>query len=429
MKPWNLCFVSLTVVCIAFSLVMAENNTNGMLQGSYGFNTSLVCVQGKPDESGMFPALPHFDPETQALLVEGEVVTYNMIGTIAFDGEGTFTSSVQTILLYHQRTSPDSIPAPQEPGFACEGSYTVDADRAVEVAFECTQQIPGDPPLTAKLGPAKFQGFLGADNRILVTSAVESVVTPVQILAGEMVVSGYEGMCGGVQTYTRLDRDPLYLAQFGNGVGGFTSDIVLTNPSTASEVSGTVDFTDDNGDPLSVGMASGGDPVSSVDFSVQPLGAVTLSTDGEGDLKVGSAKVESDGNLGGVIRFNFPGVGSAGFGSSQALTGFVSPVQRQAGGLSTGLALFNPGEEAVTLNLSLRDESGEVVTGGTQTLEDFPSQGHLARFIQELFQGANTDDFRGSLVVEAVGGRVAASIMEFDAATAKFTTLPVTPLD
>jgi len=265
---------------------------------------------------------------------------------------------------------------------------------------------------------------------MIVLAAVTDNIASMQIaLPDGTVVGAAEGICTGIETLVRISGDPLYFAQFGNGVGGFTSDIVLANPSEAASVSGTVDFTDDNGAPLEVGMASGGDPVSSVDFSVEPLGAVTISTDGEGDLLVGSAQVSGDGDLGGVIRFNFPGVGSAGFGSSDALTGFISPVQRQAGGLSTGLALHNPGQDPVTLQLTLRDEAGEAVPGGTHTIEEFPSLGHLAKFIEELFQEADTDDFRGTLVVEVTGGRVAASIMEFDSATAKFTTLPVTPLN
>ena len=46
----------------------------------------------------------------------------------------------------------------------------------------------------------------------------------------------------------------LRFAQFGNG-GGFTSDLVLTNPSASAAVSGQVDFFDNDGLPLSIGIA------------------------------------------------------------------------------------------------------------------------------------------------------------------------------
>ncbi|MDA2935492.1 hypothetical protein MYX82_14320, partial [Acidobacteria bacterium AH-259-D05] len=49
----------------------------------------------------------------------------------------------------------------------------------------------------------------------------------------------------------------LYFAQFGNGQG-LTSDAVLTNPSASSTASGKVDFLDDNGLPLPVGIVAEG---------------------------------------------------------------------------------------------------------------------------------------------------------------------------
>ena len=430
MEKVSLWLVSVTVCVSLISLGMAEDEVNRSLQGQYGLNGSLSCVQAKADENGMYPPLPHFDPDTHELLVAAESATHTSVGVAQLSGDGSWIDKSRTLGLSHTLISVGDVPVPPQPEIDCEGTYTLDSDGLLELEQTCTQTIPGDVPLTATIGPLFYRGYVGADPRMIVLASVSDNIASMQLaLPDGTVVGAVEGMCTGVQTLVRIDSDPLYFAQFGNGVGGFTSDVVLANPSQTAAVSGTVDFTDDSGAPLEVGMATGGDPVSSVNFSVEPLGAVTISTDGEGDLLVGSAQVNGDGDLGGVIRFNFPGVGSAGFGSSEALTGFISPVQRQAGGLSTGLALHNPGQDAVTLHLTLRDESGVPVTGGTETIEDFPSLGHLAKFIEELFGEADTNDFRGSLVVEVTGGRVAASIMEFDSATAKFTTLPVTPLN
>ena len=101
----------------------------------------------------------------------------------------------------------------------------------------------------------------------------------------------------------------LYFAQFGNGQR-FTSDTVLTNPSVTATVSGNINLSDDNGLPLPIGIAARGDDrivlstivlplqlTSTVDFSIPPLGAVTISTDGEGDVEVGSAVVTSTSTL------------------------------------------------------------------------------------------------------------------------------------
>ena len=243
----------------------------------------------------------------------------------------------------------------------------------------------------------------------------------------------------------------LYFAQFGNGQG-FTSDVVLTNPSATKMASGEVSFLDNDGLPLPVGIAAGpGDrtllgrsvlaEASSVEFFIPPLGAVTISTDGEGpELKPGSAVVTASRDLGGVIRFRIPGIGIAGVGVSQPLTGFIIPVRRKAGEINTGVALHNTESQAVTVDLALRTAGGEISTAAvehfqageeiaTTTIEDFAASGHLAKFLQELFPGVDTNDFQGTLVVQVTGGKVAATALELGPQAGQFTTLPVTPLE
>ena len=164
-----------------------------------------------------------------------------------------------------------------------------------------------------------------------------------------------------------------------------------------------------------------------MEFSVPPLGALTISTDGLGSsTSVGAAVATSDSPLGGVIRFTIPGIGIAGVGASQSLTGFIVPVRRKAGGINTGIAVHNTEVQAVTLTLTLRTKDGQIVA--TTTIEDLAVLGHLAKFINELFEEADTDDFEGILVVEVTGGRVAATALELGTQPGQFTTLPVTPL-
>ena len=111
--------------------------------------------------------------------------------------------------------------------------------------------------------------------------------------------------------------------------------------------------------------------------------------------------------------------------------GLIIPVRRKTGGINTGVALINAGDSAVALEFSLRNEAGGEVA--STSIEDFPAHGHTATFIDQLFDEESWDeaplnDFRGSLVVKAPGGSVAATALELDAAAGKFTTLPVTPL-
>lgn len=228
----------------------------------------------------------------------------------------------------------------------------------------------------------------------------------------------------------------LYFAHMGNG-DGFTSDVVLPNPSATETASGNIAFFDNDGLPLPIGIlsaGSGGAPLaagvlpslatSSVSFSIPPLDAVTISTDGQGNTVAGSAVVTSNTNLGGVIRFRTPGI--AGVGVSLPVAGFVTPVRRKTEGINTAIAVLNTGNQNVTLNLSLRKGGQEVATA---TINDLAAGGHRARFINELFSGISTDDFEGSLVVEVTDGKVAAIALEQGKEPGQFTTLPVTPLE
>jgi len=225
------------------------------------------------------------------------------------------------------------------------------------------------------------------------------------------------GDYGGV---FRLDWDcALHFSQLGNG-SGLTSDVVITNPSASSPVSGTIAVAGDSGLPMSVGLPK-------VDFSILPLGTQTLSTNGLGGLAVGSAAIGADGVLGGVVRFSMPGIGIAGVGASDPTPGFITPVRRNAA-INTGVAFSNPGLQAINLSLSLRNLQGQEVSGGQRTIQDFPARGHLAQFIHELFPEAQTEGFEGSLVITVTDGGITATALELGQQPGHFTTLPVIPL-
>lgn len=225
----------------------------------------------------------------------------------------------------------------------------------------------------------------------------------------------------------------LEFAHFGNG-RGFTSDIVLTNPSSATAVSGSLEFTDGEGQPLEVGIVAGPGIVprqmpqssSRVDFAIPISGTVTISTDGLGEVVSGAVRVTAQGNLGGVIRFSIPGIGIAGVQTSQPVTGFTAPVRRTAGGINTGVAIRNLETALIDLQLRLLNPDG--TERARSRIEGFAPNGQTARFINEWFDQLGEEPFQGTLVVEAAGGQVAAMALELGNQPGQFTTLPVTPL-
>ncbi|MDA2930925.1 hypothetical protein MYX84_13440 [Acidobacteria bacterium AH-259-O06] len=104
-------------------------------------------------------------------------------------------------------------------------------------------------------------------------------------------------------------------------------------------------------------------------------------------------------------------------------------MRRKSGEINTGIAIHNPESQATMLNLTLRNTQGEQVANGVTSIENFAVGGHLAQFINELFPDADTHDFQGTLVVEVMGGNVAATALEVGSEAGQFTTLPVTPLE
>ena len=82
-------------------------------------------------------------------------------------------------------------------------------------------------------------------------------------------------------------------------------------------------------------------------------GEITISTNGEGALVIGSVRVFGTGRLGGVLRFDIPFVGVAGVGASEPVNDAIFPARRMAGGINTGAAIRNLSAEAMTVTCML----------------------------------------------------------------------------
>ena len=224
------------------------------------------------------------------------------------------------------------------------------------------------------------------------------------------------------------ESQSLDFAHFANG-SSITSDLVIVNVGT-QPVLPSIHFYDKEGDPIDAGsvmdvtgdMEVQGDGVLSVRTAVEPLGELTISTHGRGELVRGSARVAADGPIGGVLRFNAPGIGVAGVGSSRPLRDAVFPVRRNEGGINTGAAIRNLGEDPITVTCQLMQEAN-VLEEAEIPLE---ANGQAALFINELFPGTDTLNFLGSVRCGApVEASFAGVALEMDFEQAIFTTLPV----
>ena len=224
----------------------------------------------------------------------------------------------------------------------------------------------------------------------------------------------------------------LDFAHFANGTS-ITSDLVFVNLST-HPARPAIYFYDTEGALLpaeSVVDVTGDleireDGGLTVQTQMDPLGELTISTHGQGEGMSGSVRVVSDGPIGGMLRYNLPGIGETVVGASPPVSDALFPVRRQAGGITTGVAIHNLGEEAMEARCELMREG---------VLRDFVSislevNGQTSWLIDAAFSAADTSDFTGSVRCDVLGqGLFSAVALEMDPATRIFTTLPLFPVD
>ena len=222
----------------------------------------------------------------------------------------------------------------------------------------------------------------------------------------------------------------LDFAHFANGEG-ITSDLVFVNVATHPIRLG-LDFYDKEGNPIAAetvvdvteDLEITEDGSLSVRTAMEPLGELTISTHGQGEVVSGSVKVVSNGPIGGVLRFDLPGIGVAGVGASPPVRDALFPARREAGGISTAAAIHNIEEEAIVVSCRLM--SGGVVLEEMEI--SLAAYGQEAQFIEEMFTTTDTSNFVG--LVRCTGpGRFTGVAVELDAANRIFTTLPVVPVN
>ncbi len=164
----------------------------------------------------------------------------------------------------------------------------------------------------------------------------------------------------------------------------------------------------------------------SVQTEMEPLGVLTILTHGRGDLLSGSVKVTSDCPIGGVLRFDLPGIGVAGVGASLPLTDAIFPARRQEEEISTAVAIHNLTESELGVSCQLMKDGA----GLEEEEISLEANGQEARYIEEMFTGTDTSDFVGSVRCTAPGEGIFTGVaVELDAVNRIFTTLPVVPVE
>ena len=226
-------------------------------------------------------------------------------------------------------------------------------------------------------------------------------------------------------------------AHFANGQSSgvtITSDIVLVNVET-SAVTPAIYFYNQKGEMIDADsvvdvmgdLEVAGDGALTVPMGIPGRGEITISTNGEGSLVVGSVRVFASGRMGGVLRFDIPAIGVAGVGASKPVNDAIFPARRIVGGINTGAAVRNLSAEPMIVTCHLMKD-GKMMDA---KMVDLAGHGHSSEFIDQMFPGSNTSDFVGSVRCMAPeGGMFTGVAVEMDLFGGQiFTTLPVVPYD
>ena len=191
----------------------------------------------------------------------------------------------------------------------------------------------------------------------------------------------------------------------------YDTEGTLIDPELLVDITGDLEITDDG--------------ALTVRTEMEPLGVLTISTHGRGEIVSGSVKVVSDGPIGGMVRFLHPALGVAGVGASPPVSDALFPVRRQEGGITTGVALHNLESGPELLRCELR-QAGVLLDAASIPLG---ANGQTSWLIDQTFPDTDTSDFSGSVRCSATGeGLFTGMALEIDPGNRIFTTLPVVPV-
>ena len=308
----------------------------------------------------------------------------------------------------------------------------VGGDEQVTLSWEAPEDDGGFPVTDyAYLISRSGRGWISTesvDTSHTVTELVNGRVYVLQVRA--VNAAGASTQSNPVEVTPGVGR--LEFAHFANGAS-ITSDLVLVNVAH-HPIRPSLYFYDREGERIAVEsvvelteeLEVTEDGSLTVQTEMQPLQALTISTHGQGEVVAGSVTVLSNGPIGGVLRFDLPGVGVAGVGAGQPLRDALFPARRREGAISTAAAIRNLQEEELVVTCQLMQE-GAVLEEVDIELQ---ANGQDGRFIEEVFTTTDTTDFVGLVRCTAPAGKLFVGVaVELDAGQGIFTTLPVLPVD
>ena len=214
-----------------------------------------------------------------------------------------------------------------------------------------------------------------------------------------------------VASLGELNNNAVLLPHFTDGAG-WTTQVVLTNPSD-DPINGRVQFFGTgsiNQDATPLSLSVNGITNSIFSYGIAPRSAVRLVTGNSGGtVRTGSIRITpSIGNAPVAVEmFSYLDRGilvsqasilAASTGSTFRMYAETSGPVTQPLSIQSGVAIANPGQAPVTVDIALTQMDGSTV--GQPTTVTIPANGQTARFVKELFP-SSPNNFSGFITVTA----------------------------
>ena len=399
--------------------------------GASSLTISGVGVRGSGVELRLNPAVEHGETGIQVTYtVPVEVGATPIQDRAGNEAEGLSGEAVTNVTPSPPPGGGGPPPVPNPVPSAPRNLEALGGDEQVTLSWEAPEDDGGFPVTDYEyLISRSGRGWISTESTDLthtVTELVNGRVYVFQVRA----VSGAGAGSSSHQVEVTPGVGRLEFAHFANG-SSITSDLVLVNVF-ARPIRPWLYFYDREGERIAVEsvvelteeLEVAQDGSLTVQSEMQPLEALTISTHGQGVVVAGSVTVLSNGPIGGVLRFDLPGVGVAGVGAGQPLRDALFPARRQAGGISTAVAIRNLEAEELVVSCRLMQE-GAVLE---EVEIELQANGQDGRFIEEVFTTTDTSNFSGLVRCRAEGEFTGVAV-ELDAGQGIFTTLPVLPVD
>jgi hypothetical protein len=208
--------------------------------------------------------------------------------------------------------------------------------------------------------------------------------------------------------------------------GGWQTAFTLVNTGS-SATQATMSFFDDDGKPLAMSLRfpqTGAVSTSTTVTKTLDAGAsLLMEANGQDSVRAisGSAQLTTTGNVSGfaIFRYNPSQQEAAAPLETRKASAYTVPFEN-TDGVATGLALANESDQAVNLDLILRNDSGAEIGTGVVPLE---AHGHRALVLSQLY--AETAGIRGTVEISAPAGSQFSALGLRFTPNQSVTTIPV----